>query len=464
MRMTTHLFSDNCQQKSDDNANIGSDNYPYIIQRDTEAMEAAEEIASSKSLSQLFLAIFIDLFGFGVIIPILPFLFVDLGHKYGSWFDEYYGLIYGALIASYSLMQFIMAPIWGRISDKHGRRPVILFGVLGSSIGFLLFGLSTNLILLFLARIIAGFFTAATLTTANAYIADVTPPHKRGGAFGLITSAFGLGFALGPAVGGFMMDVQIFGLSGHIVPSLFASILAFLNFVGAYFLVRESLDAKARETIPKNKTLFAIKDIGKLRDFPGTLTFVLLFALVTLGFSNWISSFSLNAPVLDSSVGEPELGLNFTITGLILFISQPLIVKPINNKYGEKIMITTGAILALTGFFLLPTTDDFFTMVLFNIPLVLGISFLNPSITSVISQTVPKYKQGEAMGINQGLASLMRVFGPLIAGGLLGINMFYPYYLGGSIFILIIILLSVKISFPERQQVSEKRIILASSG
>lgn len=404
-----------------------------------------EKEASARTKFQLFLAVFLDLFGFGIIIPILPYLFIELGK--GPFFEAYSEFLYGLLIATYSFMQFLMAPIWGRISDKVGRRPVILTGVFGSSIGFAIFGFAESILVLFIARIIAGFFTAATLTTANAYIADITPPKKRGAAFGLLTSAFGLGFALGPAVGGLLTDMTIFGLSGHIVPSLFASCLSLVNFVGAYFFVKESMTQEQKNKIESRK-LFSIVDIGKLRQYAGTLTFVGLFALVTLGFSNWITSFSINAPKIDPSIHEKQLGLVFTFTGIVLFLSQPLIVKPVINKYGEKVLIYIGAFFGILGFFTLPLATNFQQMLVSTIPLILGISFLNPSINSVISRTVPGHKQGEVMGISQGLASLMRVFGPLFAGYLLTLNMFFPYYIGGSIFIIIFGLLIYKISFP----------------
>lgn len=416
-------------------------------------METKNQLNRSRSLSQLFLAVFLDLFGFGIIIPILPFLFVDLGLKYGAWFEDYKGLLYGGIIAVYSFMQFLMSPIWGRLSDKHGRRPIILIGVLGSSIGFAIFGLANDLIILFLARIVAGFFTAATLTTANAYIADVTPPAKRGGAYGLIMSAFGLGFALGPGIGGYMANLEIWGFSGHIIPSMLAALLSLINFVGAYFFVKESLTAEMKSNISKDRSLFSISDISKLKKYPGSLTFVGLFALVTFGFSNWIASFSINAPTIDPSIGEAELGIYFTFTGLVLFLSQPLIVKPFNNKYGEKPLIIAGAILGLIGFLTLPLATTFFEMFITNTPLILGIAFLNPSITAVISKTVPPNMQGEIMGINQGMAALTRVIGPLIAGGLLTVNIFYPYYVGAAFFLLILVLLIMKVRFPDEEDI-----------
>lgn len=189
--------------------------------------------------------------------------------------------------------------------------------------------------------------------------------------------------------------------------------------------------------------------MGKLKQYKGALTFVGLFSLVTLGFSNWIASFSINAPILDPSIGESELGIYFTFIGTVLFFSQPLIVRPINERYSEKYLVTIGAFLGLLGFVMLPFADTYGKMFFANTPLILGISFLNPSITSVISKTVPRNMQGETMGISQSLASLMRVIGPLLAGALLDVNMFFPYYVGGIIFILIVILLFLYVKYPD---------------
>lgn len=157
---------------------------------------------SSASFQMLFFAVFIDLFGFGIIIPILPDIVVD---DFGAS-----GFEYGLILAFYSLMQFLFAPFWGSLSDKRGRRPIILIGLGGSSIGFAIFAFASNLYMIYLARIVAGIFTSATLTVANAYIADTTTPQERGAAYGKITAAFGLGFALGPGFGGLIANSQPF--------------------------------------------------------------------------------------------------------------------------------------------------------------------------------------------------------------------------------------------------------------
>ncbi len=400
-------------------------------------------------LSVLFLAVFIDLLGFGIIIPIIPFLAIELGAN---------SFTYGLLISVYSFMQFLMAPIWGKISDQLGRKIVILIGVGGSVIGFSLFGIAHTLNELFIARITQGIFTAATLTTANTYIADVIPPEKRGGAFGIITSAFGLGFALGPGIGGYLTKLVVFNLSGHIVPSLFAASLSFINFTAALILLPESYPKEKRE-LNNNKfkftrkniiSLFPITEINELKEYPGSIFMVILFSIVTFGFSNQIAAFALYAPAMDPTVDEVRLGIYYTYAGLVLFFSQPLFVNPMIKIFNEVVVIRIGALLIFIGFVLVPMTTTYITMLYANAPLIFGLSMLNPSITSLLSKKVPQHKQGVAMGINQGMASLMRVVGPLIAGGLMVYNLRYPFYFASVIFFVFIILVILKLDINQR--------------
>src|SRR5512144_2767985 len=178
----------------------------------------------------IFFTVFIDLVGFGIILPLLPY------------YAETYGassLTVGLLSTSYSLMQFLFTPIWGRLSDRYGRRPLILLSLLGSCVGFLVFGLGHSLAVLFLARMIAG-VAGAIIPTTNAYIADVTTPENRAKGMGLVGAAFGLGFVLGPAIGGVLSPY------GYDKPALFASAMAGMNFVFAYFCLPESLTPEVR--------------------------------------------------------------------------------------------------------------------------------------------------------------------------------------------------------------------------
>src|SRR4249920_957571 len=177
----------------------------------------------------IFFTVFIDLVGFGIVLPLLPFYAENFGAT---------ALLVGLLSTSFSLMQFLFAPIWGRLSDRTGRRPIILFGLLGSAVSYLIFGLAGSLTVLFLSRIFAG-IAGANISTAQAYIADSTPPEGRAKGMGLIGAAYGLGFIFGPAIGGILSQF------GYGVPAFFASGLALCNCVAAYFLLPESLNPRS---------------------------------------------------------------------------------------------------------------------------------------------------------------------------------------------------------------------------
>ena len=374
----------------------------------------------------LFLAIFIDLLGFGIIIPILPFYATELGAN---------SVVYGMLIAIYSLMQFIFSPIWGSVSDRIGRRPVILIGLTGSIFGYAMFGISFDLFTLFFSRVLSGIATSATLTVANAYVADITEPQKRGGVFGILTAAFGLGFAIGPAIGGILSKYSFFGFHGIATPGFFAATLSLINLLGAYFVLSESLPEELRMKENESRSLFVISGITKLKNYPNAIKFITLFSIVTLGFTNLIAAFALYAPIIDSSIDEAKLGVLYSYVGLILFFSQYLFVKPIIERYGERIVIRIGTILAFIGFFSIPFATSYTMYFVAVTPLMIGFSGMNPSFNSLLSNSVPNKMQGEVLGINQGFAALMRTIGPVFAGGLMLIVPAMPFFVGGLFFL-----------------------------
>lgn len=407
------------------------DSNPEIQSRDQPKLKQA-------SLGLLFFAIFIDLFGFGVVIPILPFLARDdLGAS---------GFEYGLIIAIYSLMQFLFAPIWGTLSDQYGRRPIILIGLGGSSIGFAIFSFSTSLWILYLARAVAGIFTAATLTVANAYISDSTPPDKRGGAFGLIAAAFGLGFALGPAVGGFLADQNIYGLSGYMLAGFFSASLALINLIGAIFYLPESLPVENRKTTRSMKPqIFSPTEFKRITSHPGISLFFIIFSMMSFGFSMLIAAFSVYAPEKDGSVDATALGIYFTYVGLLLFLSQTFLIKPMIRWFGEENVVKLGIFGIFIGFVALPFAPTFPWMFLTNTPIFFGLSMASPSLTSLISKLAPSQEQGSIMGFNQGFASLSRVIGPLIAGIIFDIQITYPFILGAVIFAIVSIIAIIRI-------------------
>lgn len=397
-----------------------------------------ERDPSGLQLLLLFAAVFIDLLGFGIIIPNLPFLVKDFTPSGSSVSAEIH---YTLIVAVFSLMQFIFAPIWGAVSDRVGRKPIIVIGLGGSVIGFGIFGFATDLSFLYLSRTVAGIFTAATLTVANAYIADVSPPEKRGANFSLIAAAFGLGFAIGPGVGGLLGSLAFAGLEGYQIAAFFASLLSLLNMLAAIPFLPESLVERKEGWDIR----LPILQTSSLSEYGNVLWYIFIFALVGLGFSNFIAVFPLYAVDL-SDIGELELGYYFTYAGLIIFFTQTALIRPLLRRFGEETVLKLGVFLIGLGFFTLTLAPSFWWFFLTNVPLLFGISFVNPSSTSLISRSTPKHRQGEVLGIQQGWASFSRILGPLFATGLLLVTIpRYIFYLN-SILFLVIFLIAWKVT------------------
>lgn len=400
-----------------------------------------EEISStnSKALGVLFLAVFVDLLGFGLIIPILPFwVKVQLGQS---------ELMYGFLVATFSIFQFLLAPIWGRISDTYGRRPVILIGLTGTIIGFsmLTFAafLRTSLIMIFLARAVSGMFTAATLPTSQAFISDSTTGKDRAKGFGLIGAAFGLGFAFGPAIGGIAFFIEsefLFG-TGYILPTLIALGFAVINLLVAIRNIPETLTKEVRERRKKAKIErpSRFESIGVIISNPIILLIIIIFTVLNLSFSAMESTFAL--------FGEIRFGLNesgaslvLLIVGIFAIITQGGLVRPLSNKYRDASLVALGYIILVIGFIGLLSTYSLEMMILSSIPLAVGSGLAQPTLGSLLSKKAPKDYQGTVLGINQSMASLMRIFGPLIGTFLLGVESGYPYIFSISLLIVCIVL------------------------
>ncbi|MFV2016349.1 MAG: MFS transporter, partial [Candidatus Heimdallarchaeota archaeon] len=305
-----------------------------------------------------------------------------------------------------------------------------------SSIGFALFAFAFNLYMIYLARIVAGIFTSATLTVANAYIADTTTPKERGAAYGKITAAFGLGFALGPGAGGFLADLNILGLSGQEITGLFSAGLALVNLFGALILLPESLSAV---NIKTDKGKFKFMDFSELKrvsQTKGIPLYLAIFSLISLGFSLLIAVFPVYAQEIDNTVREKELGYYFTYAGVVLLVTQYILIKPMIDRFGEQNLIKIGILSMFAGFLVFPYAPSFYWMVLAITPTIFGLAISNPSINSSLSKIADKKDQGTVMGFNQSFASFMRIIGPLMGGLLLDLNLVYPFYLGAIIFII----------------------------
>lgn len=373
---------------------------------------------------------FIDLLGFGIIIPLMP-----LWVKEQLFESEF---VYGILVSSYSFMQFVFAPWWGKMSDNIGRRPVIMIGLTGTIIGFFLLTISFSLIptieMIFLARIVGGIFTSATLPTSQAYIADSTTGKNRAQGFGILGAVFGLGFTFGPAIGG------ILAIFGYWVPALFATFLAIMNLIWARKSLPETLPLDIR-IARKNLLSSNIKSRNRLstlkliKNNKKILLIVAMFSLLTLAFSGMETTLIL--------LGNERFGMNevlggfvLLIVGIVAIITQGGLIKPLSNKYPDTLLGIVGIIFIIIGFLGLSGVKTLFDMIIWTIPMAFGSSIGNPILNSLLSKEAPAEYSGEILGFNQGMSSLMRVFGPLLATGLFVIDSRYPYFIGAIILLI----------------------------
>ena len=354
----------------------------------------------------IFITVFIDLVGFGIVIPVLPYY--ASGNHFGATPREV-----GLLFASYSIMQLVFAPVLGRLSDKHGRRPILLISLLGTSLGFLILGFATTLWMLFLGRIIDG-ISGGNISTAQAYIADVTTTENRAKGMGLIGAAFGLGFVFGPAIGG------ILSRWGINVPFLFAGALAFANAILLYFTLPETVtpDHPARVSAARGRGWQQL--IAALRQT--RLAFVLtIYFLSIVAFSIMTASFSL---FLMFRLGYDAFhnGWIFAFVGIISATIQGGLIGRLVKTFGEPWLVIAGGFLFTTSLFVTP-----FIGPAAGVIGILGIGALSaignalsgPSLTSLASKSASARDQGSVLGVTQSVASLARAVGPALAAFLI---------------------------------------------
>lgn len=354
----------------------------------------------------IFLTIFIDLVGFGIVIPVLP-LYAE-GTQFNATPREI-----GFLLASYSAMQLIFSPILGGLSDKYGRKPILFFSLIGTSIGFLITGLAGSLLMLFVGRILDG-ITGGNISTAQAYIADITKPEERAKGMGLVGAAFGLGFVFGPFIGGVLSQ---FGTG---VPFFFAAGLSFVDAVAVLFLLPETVtkDHPARHSAAENIISRMSQALKKQQ-----LSVLLLinFLLIT-AFSIMTATFALFTEYR-FGYDAAHNGYLFAYIGVISVVIQGGLFGKLAKLFGETKLLISGALILTVSLIALPLTapkTGGLTGLLINLFFTsLGNSLIVPSITSLASKSVGAAEQGVALGATQSSASLARAVGPIIGGLLL---------------------------------------------
>lgn len=353
----------------------------------------------------ILITVFIDLVGFGMVIPILPF-YAETAPYNATPFEI------GLLVSIYSWMQFFFSPILGRLSDRYGRRPVLLISLVGSAIGYYVIGIAGTLALVFVGRVIGG-ITGGNISTAQAYIADVTTRENRAKGMGLFGAMFGLGFVLGPALSGILSKYGV-----H-VPFYFAAGLSLANSVALYFFLPESIKPGAYvPDVRKNRIVELVESLRE-REF-GVINLV-YFLLVT-AFSIMTYAFVLYTAFRYGYNAEQN-GYLFAFVGVIAIIGQGFLFGRLVTRLGETRLTVIGCILMVVSLFAFPffgpESGGLTALLLACTVLSIGNAFASPSLTSLASKISADDKQGASMGIMQSGASLARAIGPTIGGVLL---------------------------------------------
>ena len=352
------------------------------------------------ALGFIFITLLLDVIGLGIIIPVIPALIQELtggsiseASRYGGW-----------LIASYALVQFLCAPIVGALSDKYGRRPILLLSLLGFGLDYLVLAVAPTIGWLFLARIIAGVF-GASFTTGAAYIADVSSAEKRAQNFGLLGAAFGLGFIIGPVTGGILGEI------GPRVPFYAAALVTFLNLTYGYFILPESLHKENRREFEWSRAnplgaLFALKRYPSVAGLIGALTFIYLASHAIQGTWTYFSMEKFNW-------SESMVGYSLGLVGIMSALVQGLLIRIIIPKIGEYNTMITGIIFNICGCLLFSMASEGWMLLCFIIPYSLG-GIGGPAIQGILSNQIPDNEQGQLQGALTSMMAATGIIGPLM--------------------------------------------------
>lgn len=384
----------------------------------------------------ILITVFIDMLGLGILIPVIPFIVRQFSES---------AFTVGLLSMSFALFQFFAAPILGRLSDRYGRRPLLLFSLLGSAIGYVLFGFARSLAMLFTARIVDG-ISGGNISIAQAYIADVTEPKNRSRNFGLVGAAFAMGFIIGPAIGGAL--AHYWGLSA---PAYFAGALAFGNTLLGFFVLPETRPKQKRTHAPMTfRTLNPIGSVlrGMQHEHVGAV-FLTIFAF-NVAFSGLQSNFSLFT-LARFGWGPQQNAVLFSVIGISSALTQGLIMRRVVKTFGDQSIATVGLWLQAGAYMFIAFVWAPWMVFLGSSVMALGVGITNPTLSGIVSNSVSDKEQGVTLGTLQSVAALTRIVGPLWAGFVFDwLGPGSPYW-SGSIMIAIAAVLIMR-ARPRRYQ------------
>ncbi len=382
---------------------------------------------NKRSLITIFLVVFIDLLGFGLILPLLPYI----AERF-----EASPLQIGLLTAVYSFFQLIASPILGRLSDRYGRKKLLIISQLGSAFGYLLLGLAGNLPLLFLSRIIDG-ITGGNISIAQAYIADVTTKKNRAQGMGLMGAAFGLGFIFGPAIGGALSKIS------YSTPAYFATAVSLLTVLTTIFFLKETVNTKVAVKSPRTK--FSLAEFKRVLSLYPIGLLIIVFFLTNTSFSTMQGTFALWTQKT-FNFAPVNNGWLFTYIGILAVLFQLRLLPFVTKRFREKTILLWSLVFMAIGMFLIPLSfnPDFLYVALFFMPL--GQALAMPTVQAMATENVPPEEYGETLGVMQSAGSFGRIIGPIIGGEMFQVmGKDSAFYFAGVILLFTLVYLKYKL-------------------
>ncbi|GGB65977.1 MFS transporter [Fictibacillus barbaricus] len=384
-----------------------------------------QKVSYLTPLIVLMVNLFIIMVGIGLVIPIVPY-YIEAFNASGREL--------GFLIAIFAFMQFLFAPIWGRLSDKIGRKPLVALGMFGFAAGEFIFAYASGLWMLFLSRAVAGIFGSALMPTAMAFVADVTPEKDRGKGMGMLGAAMALGIVIGPGIGGWLAEIELN------LPFILAGIAAALGGIVSIFFLPESLSAEDKETAKQQeKTSLLLNMASALKSEIGFL--LILIFTISFALANFQAIFGFY--MLKKFGYDPsEVGILVAVTGIVGVVVQGTLIGRLTNRFGEKKVVKGSLLLSAIGFLSMTFAFNYATVLLTISLFFLGNSLVRPSVNALLSKMAGQ-NQGMVMGLNNSFLSLGNAIGPVLAGLLFEWNLELPYWFGA--FLMLVTLIGMRV-------------------